>query len=73
MPKQIVDDFETPLSENATFEEWFNRFEWWHENSRREDMGHVWGELRDKHGLTPKQTAAVMETVIFATADEYGD
>lgn len=73
MPQMLVDDWDDPLPPDASFDTWFKRFDWWKENSRREDLEPVWNSLREMYELPPKEIAGVLERVIFAIADEYGD
>lgn len=55
-----------------TFEEWFAEQDWWHKNSRREDFTRIWTQLK-RQGLSDDWTADILDDVIAAMRDEYGD
>ncbi len=55
-----------------TFDEWFSQHEWWKKNSRREDLEPVWDTMHQR-GIQGLEIASLIEKVIDAMRDEYGD
>lgn len=56
-----------------TFLQWFEQHDWWNENSRRDELQLVWNTLTKDDKFTPLEAAAIIEAVIDAIRDEYGD
>ena len=57
--------------DEITFESWYEENEW-HRKSTRTRLESVWVELSE-YGIKPSHVAELMEEVMEAVVDEYGD
>jgi len=62
-----------PSNYTESFEEWFSDKEFVHEKDRHDDFLYTWKMLMNGYDMTPSEIVEVLDQVIIAMRDEYGD